>query len=281
MDACLESWTAGLELEREGFGRRLLKKLIVNPFANYMPAGLVKGLLRWAKSELAAANWADPGGWHTMVLSYDGRPKQIADKVLVRAGTMPTALRNRRRLGARLIARLIDESNHRPTHVLCLGAGPGQIITDAMSQAEGDARATLVDLNPDAFDYGRELAAAAGLANKVKFIVGDIRNIEKLLDEPPDIVKMLGILEYLTDEQIKAVMQATSNIMPQGAFIVYNSLSKAHGTDRFFRRVFGLHMMHRSPAELRALMTAAGMSHFISIPEPLGVYHVIVACKAD
>jgi hypothetical protein len=64
--------------------------------------------------------------------------------------------------------------------------------------------------------------------------------------------------------------------MPQGSWIVLNSLSKAHNTDLFFRRVFGLHMNHRSVEHLQGLMAAAGFGDFVSIPEPLGVYHVVV-----
>jgi ubiquinone/menaquinone biosynthesis C-methylase UbiE len=280
MENAVIQWVADVEFEKQGVLRRLTKTLVVNPFANYMPAGFVKGLLRWGKSELAAANWADPGGWQSMAISYDGRPKKIADKILVGAGSVPMALRNRRRLAARLLAGLIDESDHRPTHILCLGSGPGQIVIDAMSQANGDAHATLVDLNPDACEYGRKLAADAGLADKVKFVVGDVCDLEKLLDEPPEVVEMLGILEYLTDQQITSMIQAASRIMQPRTHIVYNSLSKAHGTDRFFRRVFGLHMIHRSPQHLQALMSAAGMTDFVAIAEPLGVYHVVAAHKA-
>ena len=162
---------------------------------------MVKSLLRFGKSELANANWKDPGGWRSMVISYEGKPGQLADKVLVGGGTIPMALRNRKRLGARLLARLIDETDHEPARVLCLGAGPGQIIIEAMQQANHKVLATLVDLSSDAFDYGRELARKAGLQDNVRFVQGDVRdNLEHVLDDPPDVIKMLGICEYLTDE---------------------------------------------------------------------------------
>jgi cyclopropane fatty-acyl-phospholipid synthase-like methyltransferase len=196
-------------------------------------------------------------------------------------GAVPMALRNRRRLAAALLGRLIDECPTRPVHVLSLGAGAGHIITDAMGAAAADSHATLVDLNPDAFAHGRELAAAAGLAERVRFVRGDVRNVEELVHEPPDVVTMIGLCEYLTDAQITAAVEAVSRVMPRGAPIVYNSISKRHGTDRFFRRVFGLHMAHRSPAELEAPMRGAGFADFVSLPEPLGVYHVVVGRKAD
>jgi len=276
----MEDWMADIQFERQGVARRMLKAAVINPLANYFPAAALKGLLRFGKSELARANWTDPGGWESMVISYDGRPKQVADRLLVGAGTMSMALRNRKRLGARILAGLIDSADSPPAHVLCLAAGPGQIIMDAMVQAKRDAVATLIDLNSDAFEFGREQAAKVGLSEKVRFVQGDVRNVDALLDRPPQIVKMIGICEYFDDEQIVDVASAVAEVMPPGSPIVFNSLSKAHGNDRFFRRVFGLHMIHRCPDELQDLMNRAGFDDFKSIPEPLGVYHVMVARRA-
>ena len=276
----MQDWVTDIEFERQGRLRRALKFALVNPLANYMPAGVLRALLRFGESELAAANWGDPGGWRSMVISYDGRPKQIADRLLVGAGTMSMALRNRKRLGSRLLARLIDAAANSPAHVLCLGAGPGQIIMDAMTQAAGDSFATLVDLNSDSFEYGRERAAKLGLSDKVRFIQTDVRDIHGFLDHQPDVVKMLGICEYLTDQQIMGIASAIAEVAPPGTAIIFNSISKAHGNDRFFRRVFGLHMIHRSPRALEGLMREAGFADFNSIPEPLGVYHVITGRRA-
>ena len=260
-----------------------MKRLVFNPFANYMPARFVRWLLRVTKSELAAANWEDPGGWQSMVISYNPDCRQIADKVLVSAGTMPTALRNRKRLGARLIADMIDHSGRadpgRPVHVLCLGAGPGQIIGEALARTDTPAHATLVDISSDAFDFGRQLAADRGLADRMKFIQADVRDLHDFLDDPPHIVKMLGICEYLLDEEIVTIAQAVASLMPDHGSIVFNSISEAHGTDRFFRRVFGLHMHHRTPKELCGMMAQAGIGEFRVHPEPLGVYHVVVGRK--
>ncbi len=272
----MESWVQDIEFERHGRLRRLVRTVISNPIANYLPAVMLKGLLRFGKSDLAMSNWKDPGGWRSMVISYDGNPTQIADRILVKSGAMSTALRNRRRLGARLLARLIDESPSEPAHVLCLGAGPGRIIMDAMNQADRDSFATLVDLSSDAFEYGRSNARNEGLIDRVHFIQGDVRDVKQMLDRPPDIVKMLGICEYLTDEQIVDIVRSAAEVMPAGSSIVFNSLSLAHGTNRFFRRVFGLHMNHRTPEHLECLFGSAGFADFVSHEEPLGVYHVIV-----
>ena len=272
----MESWTSDIPFERVGPIRRAVKRALVNPLVNYLPTSMFKALLRFSKSKLAAQNWNDPGGWKSMVISYNGHPKQIADKLLVNLGSMSMALRNRRRLGARVLVRLIEQSNHEEVHVLCLGAGPGRIIIDALLEAPTTAFATLVDISSDAFDYGRQLAKSCGLSDRVKYIQGDVRNVKDMLKCPPAIVKMLGICEYLSDEQIADIVQTVAEVMPADASIVFNSISKAHGTDRFCRRVLGLHMIHRTPEQLQELMAPAGFGDFVSIPEPLGVYHVIM-----
>ncbi len=280
----MESWISDIEFERLSPIKRAIKAAVINPFANYMPAGFLKALLRYGESELARSNWRDPGGWRSMVISYDGDPEKLADKLLVGAGTMSMALRNRRLLAGRLIARLIDNNpngDDSPVHVLCLGAGPGRIIIDAMIQADRDSFATLVDLNSDAFEYGHAIAKQADLDDKVHFIEGDVRDVKGMLERPPDIVKMIGICEYLDDEHITNIVQAVADVMPEGSNIIFNSISMAHGNDRFFRRVFGLNMIHRTPEQLQALMEPVGFSDFKSIREPLGVYHVIVGRRSS
>ncbi len=267
----------GLEFETMGPLRRAVKKVLVDPLANYLPAGLVRVVLRAAKSELAMANWQDPGGWRSMVISYEGKPRQIADKILVSAGAMSMALRNRRKLGARILGELMAQSPSDPVYVLCLGAGPGHIVTDAMLQCRRDVRATMVDISSDAFDYGRQLATRLGLIDKVRFVQADVRQARQLLDRPVDLVKMLGICEYIEDDALAGIARALAGVMAAGAPLVANSLSKAHGNDRFFRRVFGLSMIHRTPRQLQDLLAACGFGDFVTASEPLGVYHILTA----
>lgn len=266
-------------LEDLGPAQRLFKRVFINPFANRMPAALLRGLLKFTNSRLAAANWADPGGWESMVISYNGRPKEVSDQVLVKAGAMPMALRNRKRLGAYLLAQMIDQSPFSPVHVLCLGAGPGLIIMDALELAHKPSRATLVDLSPAAFEYGMSTAAQRGLGERVRYIQSDIRHLKNYLEEPPHVVKMLGICEYLSDAQLLSIASAVGELMPEGCPLLANSLSMAHGNDRFFRRVFGLHMIYRSSQRVAELIAQAGFGDFAARSEPLGVYDLLTARK--
>ena len=277
----MTDWQESIEFESIGPLRRFFKLAVFHPFANYLPAPIMRWLLKVTESELAAANWKDPGGWRSMVISYEGKPTQIADKILVGTGSVPTALRNRKKLGSALIAHLIEQVPADNAHVLCLGAGPGLIIIDALKSTDHPAHATLVDISDEAFEYGQSKAAEHGVSDRVNYIRGDVRDIQTILDEPPQVVKMIGICEYLTDEQITEIITAVSAVMPAGTAIVFNSISKSHGTNRFFHHVFGLKMNHRTPAELEALMAPAGFGEFEEYPEPVGVYHMIVGRKLE
>jgi len=268
-----------VELEAINPLSRIFKKAVINPLANYLPARLLKKFLADGKSELALANWQDPGGWRSMVISYNGNPEKTWDKIMVNGGMVPMALRNRRKIGAACIAELLDNAAHRPAHAVCLGAGPGHIITDAMLKAEKDCRATLVDISSDAFEYGRKLAREKGLENRVTFLQGDVREVKDRITERVDLVKMIGICEYLSDSQITSIVETISQIMPEGAALVCNSISDSHGTDRFFRRVFGLHMIHRSPEKLKSFFEPAGFADWRVYPEPLGIYTLMIAKK--
>lgn len=275
----MESWTTDLDFETLSPAARAVKKCVLNPLANYLPAKWFKNWLADGQSELALANWRDPGGWRSMVISYENDPEKTWDRLLVKGGTIPMALRNRRKLAGRLIARLLDQADHRPAHVLALGAGPGIITADALGQVAKPAHATLVDISSDAFDYGRRLAEEKGLADRMNYIQADVREVRDQLTDRVDVVKMIGICEYLTDEQIVSIAEALADICPAGSAVVFNSISRKHGTDRFFRRVFGLNMIHRSPAELQALLAPAGYTDFEPFDEPLGVYTVVVGRK--
>ncbi len=271
-----------LDYERVGPVQRALKVGLTNPLVNWVvPAGLIRWALRVTRSEMAAASWADPGGWKSMVLSYrQDTPPQIADRLLLRLGSIPMALRNRKKLATEVLARMIRQRSGQRTNIVCLGAGPGAIVLDAMTRsAHSDCHSYLIDLNPDSFEHGRAQAQARGLNGRVRFIHGDVTRYRELCDAVPHIVKMIGIIEYLPDEVIGQIARAIVQVMPPGGQLVANSLTRRHGTDRFFRRVFDLHMIHRPADQVRRMFDQAGLRTEHVLTEPLGVYDILVCHK--
>ena len=188
----MRSPRADVAFERFSPARRLLRRVLVNPLANYAPAGVFKALLHLGKSELAAANWANPGDWKSMVISYHSHCRQIADRILVSAGAMPMALRNRKRLASLIIADLLERSGSPSPHVLSLGGGPGWIIMDALSQAPPAAHATLVDLSAEAIAFGRRMAEQRGMLDRARFVQADAHDLRQHLHYKFALTQNLG-----------------------------------------------------------------------------------------
>jgi len=271
-----------LDYEQVGPIKRAFKVGLTNPLVNWVvPAALIRWALRVTRSEMAAASWEEPGGWKSMVLSYrEHTPPQIADRLLLKLGSIPMALRNRKKLASEIIARMIRERAGQRTNVVCLGAGPGAIVLDAMQRAgHPDCHGYMIDLNADSFEHGRAQAAARGLDGRVRFIHGDVTHYRQLCDAEPHIVKMIGIIEYLPDEVVADIARAIAEVMPPGGQLLANSLTRRHGTDRFFRRVFDLHMIHRPAGRIGELLGPAGLRIEHVLTEPLGVYDVLICRK--
>ncbi|MCG3179543.1 MAG: hypothetical protein BIFFINMI_01879 [Phycisphaerae bacterium] len=271
-----------LDFERVGVIRRAFKAGVVHPLINWiLPASFMRWFFRITRSEMAAASWANPGGWKSMELSYrETKHPQIADRLLARVGSVPVALRNRKRLVVEIFTRMIADRDGQATHIVALGAGPGMNTLEAMERSgHRDVHAWMIDLNPDSFEFGRQLAASKGLSDRVRYIHGDVQHYRRLVDAVPNIVEMIGICEYLPDEAVRDLARAVSDVMPPGSRLVANSLSKRHGTDRFFRRVMDLHMIHRSPEHVSGMLADAGIVTEHVVPEPMGVYRILICRK--
>lgn len=253
-------------------------KFILNPIANYTPAFLMKTILKF-RCETAELNWKNPGGWNTMLMYYENRSKYLADVMMTKCSSIGMALRNRRKIVANVISDCIDRNRRDNPHVVCLGAGPGVIINDALKAcSRPKATATLVDLNADSFEYGRQLAIQNNLEHRMTWITADVRNIDAwLTNKNIDIVKMIGICEYLTDEKIKNIISEVSSVMPIGSKIVVNSISDIHGNDRFFRNILGINLRYRTTNDIEKFLI--GFGHFEIHTEPTGIFSVVVGTK--
>jgi SAM-dependent methyltransferase len=215
------------------------------------------------------------------VLSYrEEKPPQVADRLLIKLGSVPIALRNRKRLVVEIFTRILNAREGQTTNIVALGAGPGLNTLEAMARSgHPDAHAWMIDLNPDSFDYGREQAEQLGIRDRVKYVEGDVTDYRKLIDAQPHLVEMIGICEYLPDETVIDIARAIGDVMPSGCYLVANSISYRHGTDRFFRRVFDLNMAHRTPKRISEMLAEGGIETLHVVPEPLGVYHVLICRK--
>jgi SAM-dependent methyltransferase len=280
-------------IEREGiqfevFGlRQRIRHVITNPFKNWiLPTGLLRKVMVWSGSPLVLESLHRPGGWKAMEIIYKNAPPiNSIDALSVRDACFPMAIRNRKKLVTKTIAELVRKHAQASCVVIVgVGAGPGTNIQEGILQSGIDkfkVAAYLIDMDSDAFEYGKEAAKKRGLDEQVHFIQGDARGITKHVPNiAPHIVKMIGILEYLNDDQVLDLFEAMHKTMAPGGSIITHSIEDVYNTRPFLKRVLNWHVYTRTPQHATQLLERAGFSGVVAKAEPMGIYTILVAQKA-
>jgi SAM-dependent methyltransferase len=275
-------------IQYEVFGRRQkIRHVISNPIKNYVfPAKWLRKIMVWSGSPLVQESLRRPGGWKAMEIIYKNDPPiNFIDAISVRDACFPMAIRNRKKLVTKIIADLVKSYTQSGCVVIVgVGAGPGTNIQEGILASGVDKSKTaayLIDMDSDAFEYGKEAAKKRGLEEVVHYIQGDAREIKKHLpNTAPHVVKMIGILEYLNDDQVLELFRAMHAAMAPGGSIITHSLVDAHGARPFLERALNWHIYTRTPEHATQLLERAGFKETTGKPEPMGIYTILVAKKA-
>jgi SAM-dependent methyltransferase len=272
-------------LEAPSLGQRA-GYLLGNPWKNFLvPSSWLRRLLSQSQSPLLAESLMRPGGWRAMEIMYqNAEPIDWLDRQALRDNPISMAARNRRRIVTGLLARLIARySAETAVTLLGVGAGPGQHIQRAIVESGiglERVRAYLVDRDDDAFANGRKLAASLGIAACVRFVKGDARRIREALPEiSPQIVKLVGLIEYLTDGQLAALLHSLRRVMPPGGSLLTHGFVDVYGMRRFLARVFGLRHRRRSARQLTVLLESTGFKIVDCVVDPTGIHPIFTAAR--
>ena len=271
----------GVKLEHMPRLNRAVKAVLVDPLANFLvPRSVIRWMVKRSGSELLNHTLAAPGGWRSMVVAYEDRPPTgYVDRIVCNYGILPMGLRNRRRLVGHMLGRMLGATSGR-VNIVSIGAGVGSNILEPISRAENpQIYAYCIDLAHEAFEHGRRACEKYGICERVTYIQGDANHVERLIDVRPDIVTLLGLIEYLSDEQVTRILNSMYKAMDAGGQVLVNSLASAGGVERFLRTVFDLHLSYRSEGRVRELLSQCGFRVERAEREPTGIYSMIQASK--
>ncbi len=184
----------------------------------------------------------------------------------------------------RTIARLIaNYGATAPVTVLGIGAGPGRHVQTAIVDSQIDktrVHAYLIDLDDDAFEYGKLLSRQLGIARCMHFLRGDARQIRQTLpDISANIVKVVGLAEYLSDAEFLELLAALREVIAPGGSLLTHGLVDVYGTGRFLARVFNLRHHQRTAPQMIALLESAGFHPVECVVEPTLIHPIITAVR--
>lgn len=274
-----------LPLERPSAVQRL-GYLITNPSKNFLlPAAWLKRLLGRSHSPLVQESFRRPGGWRSMEYVYrNDPPVDWIDRQALRDNPLSMAARNRRLIVRQMLISEIQRfAAQGPVSLLGVGAGPGWHIQSALASAGvpiSQMQAYLIDVDADAFPKGRQLAAAFHLDQTVHFLQGDARQVKSILpDVPIQIAKLVGIIEYLNDEELRSLLSAIREVMPVGGVLITHGLVDRYGIRWFLSRVFGLRHQVRNARQLTRLLAESGFEVTQCEYEPTGIHPIVRAVR--
>ncbi len=177
---------------------------------------------------------------------------------------LPTAkaLRERRALAAQLVTECLPGTP--PVRILCLGATSGSLLStelEPMGRLGGEivcvesVREALSVVDSDLQNRPRTV--------KLRLIQDDLAalaNGEARVRYPPqNIVVIDGLLEYLPERVLVALVQAAVNWLAPGGRVVVTAIGPAPD-ELVFRHLLNWPMIRRSAATLRGLLSAGGLS---------------------
>lgn len=198
------------------------------------------------------------------------------------------AVRNRFKIIQEEIFNAIVEcaGSKKPTEsirILSLASGSAQGVLNAVSEYMLNGlrvEILLIDIDGMAGEYVKREAQKLSVPN-VEFIQGDIFKFESYLaDFKPDIIEMLGFLDYLKDPlAIRLIRRIKKKLKVNGFFFTCHIHNNSERDFLYNVVNWGRdpHMLYRSAEKLDELVEMGGFSDRFVITEPHGIHSILRA----
>lgn len=164
--------------------------------------------------------------------------------------------------------------------ILSIASGSAQAVIEAMKRVPWiPVKAVLIDMDPTALNYARKQAEKAGLVNCFKFVQGKTDLIEReAMDLKPNIIEMVGFLDYRNDDQAIKLFQKIKKQLPKGGFFITCNINK--NLERIFLNwVLLWPMIYRTKEEVQELLEKGGFRKSRVFYEPLEI-HSVAVCRS-
>ena len=149
-------------------------------------------------------------------------------------------------------------------------SAPDSILLD-LGSARGDVcfllaprvrKAVGIDASPRAVALAEAERARRGLEN-VRFVQGDVAELEPIPDASIDVAGAFDLLEHVDDRTVRAMLRALRRVLKPGGFLAAYTPNREHYVERLkahdlVLKQFPEHIAVRRPREIRTLLEAEG-----------------------
>lgn len=192
------------------------------------------------------------------------------------------ALRNRLRLVKYLLKNTIDNLKSQPIKILSLASGSAKAVIDTIADYNGhhQFQANFLDASRNALNYSQQLAQNLN-QHQLSWQRGFVETFsQKFSDFEPDIVEIVGYLDYPQDDQVVKILSQIKKFLPLNGTLIAGNV-QPNQEQWFVHEIVGWKpMQYRTPSYFSKLLLEAGFApNQIQIfIEPMGI-HTIALCR--
>lgn len=201
------------------------------------------------------------------------------------------AVRNRFRLAKNLLEQTIRElaKKEKEIRILSIASGSARAVVETISGLKGEleklgvtVRIMLLDLDPSAIEYSRQLAEGAGISEGTVFVNKSTTFLEEVAkDFRPQVVEMVGFLEYRPGDKATNLLQRINRVLAPGGTLLVSQITS--NPEKFFlAKVVNWPMVYRSPVQFSKIIIKAGFDRGACkiIYEPLEIHGIGICQKS-
>lgn len=237
-------------------------------------------------------------GWKALEIIYNFKIDECNDPLARFWVNMRNAqaVRNRFQYAKVLLQRVLEQrmlatgkgSADRPLCLLSLAAGSAQAVLETVAYMRNErdihVRITLIDNDASVRSKIKHRIQQLGVGDCVRFIEGSAFKFRTLMKEEssPDVVEMLGLLDYLNDKFANRLCRGIYQSLDDGGYFLTCHIHPNPEQD-FLRYVINWghnpYMHYRSKEELERIVNDAGFTRTQTYTEPHKIHTIAVGIK--
>jgi len=224
-------------------------------------------------SYLVDESLKQPGSWRCLEIIYRNEPRKMLDYFFLNSSSVK-ATRNRLRILQEEIRKCIEQYSQisNPVKLVSLGSGPGHEILGCMEKFRNKVvvKATCIDKESSALQYGKHLAVQQGLSNYIRYVQGNVLRMN-LENAEHNIGVLSGLLDYFDFETAVSVLkQVKDKLVPGGTVLIANM--RRHRLESMMKILGNWHLVYREPEEVKSLLAESGYENIEVWLEPEKVF---------
>lgn len=161
------------------------------------------------------------------------------------------------------------------------GSAEGVLRTALWAKNQGvTIQIYLLDKDPAALERAQKRAAAMGIKDCLQCFHQDVRQLDFVLQKipTPNIVEMVGFLDYRTDEKLVQLVQKLHRALGDKGSLITAQI--APNSERWFvHHVLGWWMIYRTPEQFLVLLQQAGFKQIELELDPWRIHAVATCAK--